>query len=344
MEINELKERITNYDGKKIRIMEVCGTHTHEIFRLGVRSVLPQNIELISGPGCPVCVTPVGFIDEAVYLAKTGKSIFTFGDLVRVPGSKESLASARQNGTKVEIVYSPLDALQYAKNHLDEEIVFLSVGFETTTPASLLALKQAIADDVKNFSLLTANKTMDEAYRIMAKSADAYLYPGHVAAITGADKLEKLKDMGISGVVAGFSAKNILQAIYLIIEGIKSGVPFFVNAYENVVKPEGNKAANELVKIYTHPIDTEWRGLGVLKNSGLAIKEDFSNFDARKKFNIPDIKGQANPACRCGDVLSGKILPQDCPLFSKVCTPEHPIGACMVSNEGSCAAFYRYGI
>ncbi|MBR3623651.1 MAG: hydrogenase formation protein HypD [Selenomonadaceae bacterium] len=344
MEINGLKEKIENYDGRKIRIMEVCGTHTHEIFRLGVRSLLPKNIELISGPGCPVCVTPVSFIDEAVYLAKTGKTIFTFGDLVRVPGSDKTLANARQAGAKVEIVYSPLDALQYAKNHPEEEIVFLSVGFETTTPASLLALKQAIAKSVKNFSLLTANKTMDEAYRVMAKSADAYLYPGHVAAITGAKKLEELKKIGISGVVTGFTAKEILQAICFIIENAQKGEPFFGNAYENVVKPEGNKAATELVEKFTRPIDTEWRGLGILKKSGLTLKDEFTDFDARKKFSIPKMNGTANPACKCGDVLSGKIFPKDCPLFAKVCVPEHPIGACMVSNEGACSAFYKYGI
>ena len=344
MDIEELKNKIVNYSGKNIRIMEVCGTHTHEIFRLGVRSLLPENVKLISGPGCPVCVTPVSYIDEAVYLAKKGAAVFTFGDLMRVPGSDETLSDARRNGAKVEIVYSPLDALKYAKKHTNEEVVFLSVGFETTTPSSCIALKNAEKENVNNFSLLTANKTMDEAYLAMADSADAYLYPGHVTAITGTEKLEKLAQKGISGVVAGFTAKEILTAIYTIIEECKKGSPFFQNAYKSVVKKEGNPGAVKLVNRYMTPIDSEWRGIGVLKNSGLDLKDEFASFDARKKFNMPKIEGKANPACRCGDVLKGAIEPSSCPLFGKVCTTAHPIGACMVSAEGACAAFYQYGV
>lgn len=344
MNIEELKDKIINYEGKPIRIMEVCGTHTHEIFRLGVRSLLPKNIKLISGPGCPVCVTPVSFIDEAVYLAKKGIKIFTFGDLVRVPGSKETLRDIRSAGAKVEVVYSPLDALEYAKNHLNENIVFLSVGFETTTPSVCLALKQAEKAGLSNFSLLTANKTMDEAYLKMAGSADAYLYPGHVCAITGTAKLKELARNGISGVVAGFTAKEILNAIYIITEEIKKGLPFFQNAYKSVVKEGGNPGATKLVEHYMKPIDTEWRGIGILKNSGLELKEEFASFDARKKFDVPKIEGKPNPACRCGDVLRGKIEPSDCPLFGKVCDTAHPVGACMVSSEGACAAFYQYGV
>ena len=343
MEIEELKNKISNYNGKPIRIMEVCGTHTHEIFRLGVRSLLPANIKLISGPGCPVCVTPVSFIDEAIYLAEKGASIFTFGDLVRVPGSKENLRDKRSEGAKVEVVYSPLDALEYAKKHKEEEIVFLSVGFETTTPSSCIALKQAEKEGVTNFSLLTANKTMDEAYLKMAGSADAYLYPGHVSAITGTEKLEKLTNKGVSGVVTGFTAKEILNAIYIIIEETKKGLPFFENAYKSVVKREGNPNAMKLIEHYMKPTDAEWRGIGILKNSGLVLKDKFKNFDARKKFNMPKIEGKPNPACRCGDVLRGNIEPKDCPLFGKVCTTDSPVGACMVSSEGACAAFYQYG-
>ena len=343
MDIEELKDKISNYNGKPIRIMEVCGTHTHEIFRLGVRSLLPANIKLISGPGCPVCVTPVSFIDEAIYLAEKGVTIFTFGDLVRVPGSKENLRDKRSEGAKVEVVYSPLDALEYAKNHKEEEVVFLSVGFETTTPSSCIALKQAEKECATNFSLLTANKTMDEAYLTMAGSADAYLYPGHVSAITGTEKLEELTKKGVSGVVTGFTAKEILNAIYIIIEETKKGSPFFENAYKSVVKREGNPNAMKLVEHYMKPIDAEWRGIGILKNSGLVLKDEFKHFDARKKFNMPKIEGKPNPACRCGDVLRGNIEPNDCPLFGKVCATDSPVGACMVSSEGACAAFYQYG-
>lgn len=343
MKIEELKEKIQNYNGKPIRIMEVCGTHTHEIFRLGVRSLLPENIKLVSGPGCPVCVTPVSFIDEAIYLAKNNVSVFTFGDLVRVPGSKETLRDARSAGKKVEVVYSPLDAVEYAKNNPTEEIVFLSVGFETTTPSSCLALKQAQNAGLKNFSLLTANKTMDEAYLAMSDSADAYFYPGHVSAITGTKNLEDLAKKGISGVVAGFTAKEILNAICVIIDETQKGLPFFKNAYKSVVKEEGNPGAMKLVEHYMQPIDTEWRGIGILKNSGLELREEFAAFDARKKFSVPKTDGKPNPACRCGEVLRGNIEPSECPLFGKVCDTTHPVGACMVSSEGACAAFYQYG-
>lgn len=344
MNIEELKKEIINYSGKPIRIMEVCGTHTHEIFRLGIRSLLPNVVKLISGPGCPVCVTPVSFIDEAIYLAKKGISIFTFGDLVRVPGSNESLRDVRSEGAKIEVVYSPIDALEYAKKHTDKEIVFLSVGFETTTPSSCIALKQAEKENVKNFSVLTANKTMDEAYLAMADSADAYLYPGHVSAITGTTKLEELAKKGVSGVVTGFGAKEILNAIYIIIKESKKGSPFFANAYKSVVKREGNPNAIKLINYYMRPIDSEWRGIGILKNSGLVLKDEFENLDARKKFSLPKINGKPNPACRCGEVLKGKIEPCDCPLFGKICNTDSPIGACMVSSEGACSAYYQYGI
>ena len=209
---------IQNYDGPKIRIMEVCGTHTHEIFRLGIRQILPKQVDVISGPGCPVCVTPVGYIDQAVWLAlEKGVTVCTFGDLVRVPGSSMSLADARSQGAHVEIVYSPIDAYEYAKNHRDEEVVFLAVGFETTTPPSCLAVKQALADGLTNFSLLTANKTMPMAYEAMKGSADAFLYPGHVDAVMGTKAGEAMAKEGMSGVVAGFTAKELLTAFAVIL-------------------------------------------------------------------------------------------------------------------------------
>ena len=335
---------IQNYQGPKIRIMEVCGTHTHEIFRLGIRSLLPQSIELISGPGCPVCVTPVSYIDEAIFLALEKNAVIcTFGDLMRVPGTKGNLYDARSQGGKVRIVYTPLDAAAYAAEHPEEEIVFLAVGFETTTPISCLAVKRAQKLGLKNFSLLTANKTMPAAYEAMASHTDAYLYPGHVCAITGTGLPEKLTEQGISGVVTGFTASELLTAIAVIIEKSRFGKPFFVNCYPCVVRPEGNPAACALIEEYLEPCDSEWRGLGVLQNSGLQLREKFAAFDARKHFAMPKIEGHANPACRCGDVLQGSIKPTDCPLYGKACKPEHPIGACMVSREGACSAYYRYG-
>lgn len=335
---------LEQYDGPPVRIMEVCGTHTHENFRLGIRKLLPKKAELISGPGCPVCVTPAGFIDEAVWLALEKKvTICTFGDLVRVPGSEKSLAGARAEGGKIQVVYSPVDAVEYARKHPKEQVVFLSVGFETTTPAACLAVKMAAKEGLENFSLLTANKTMPAAYQALKGSADVFLYPGHVNAITGTTLCEKLTEEGISGVVAGFGAGEILAAFAVIFTKVKEGKPFFANAYKRVVTREGSLPAQKLVEEWMEPCDSEWRGLGVISQSGLRLKEHHADYDARKKYQMPKIEGRSNPACRCGEVLQGKCKPTDCPLFGKGCTPLHPVGACMVSGEGACSAYYQYG-
>lgn len=337
------REIIENYDGPKLRIMEVCGTHTHEIFRLGIRNILPENIELISGPGCPVCVTPVGFIDEAIMLAlEHGCTIMTFGDLVRVPGTEMSLAGARAKGAKIQPVYTPTDAYEYAKEHPEEQVVFLAVGFETTTPSACMAVQMAKKDGLQNFSILTANKTMNNAYRALKGSADAYLYPGHVNAITGAKSCEQLVDEGIYGVVCGFTAKEILTALAVTIVKLQEGKPFFKNCYPRVVTQEGSIPGQQIIKETMEPCDSEWRGLGIIPQSGLQLREEYAAYDARKKFALPKIEGKPNPACRCGDVLQGKCKPSDCKVFGTGCTPLHPVGACMVSNEGTCAAWYAY--
>ncbi len=336
-------EILASYQGRPLRIMEVCGTHTHEIFRLGIRGMLPKQVELISGPGCPVCVTPVGFIDEAVWLAEHGVTITTFGDLVRVPGTEKSLAQARSAGGKVQVVYSPLDALDYAAAHPDEDVCFLSVGFETTTPAPCLTIEKALSEGVKNYSLLTANKTMPNAYAALKGSADVFLYPGHVHAIIGTGILETLAEQGVSGVLAGFTAKELLTALAVAVRRAEKGEPFFVNAYPRVVCPEGAPEAVALVNRYMEPCDSEWRGLGMIPGSGMKLRGEYAPFDARLKFSMPEIHGRPNPACRCGEVLQGKCKPSDCPVFGKVCTPLHPVGACMVSGEGACSAFYQYG-
>lgn len=335
---------IESYDGRPIRIMEVCGTHTHEIFRLGLRSLLPENVELISGPGCPVCVTPPGFIDEAVMLVlDRGATVCTFGDLVRVPGSEMSLAGARAKGGKVQVVYSPIDAEVYAREHPEEQVVFLSVGFETTTPSSCIAVDEAIKEGLSNFSLLTANKTMPNAYAALKGSADAFLYPGHVHAIIGTGLLEELKKQGVSGVVAGFTAKELVTALAVILTRIKEDEPFFVNCYPRVVTEKGSLKAQELVAEYMTECDCQWRGLGLIEGSGLKLKDKYKDFDARVRFSLPEIFGRSNPACRCGDVLQGLCKPTDCKLFAKVCNPKNPVGACMVSGEGACSAYYQYG-
>ena len=257
------KEIIESYNGDKIRIMEVCGTHTHEIFRLGIRKILPPQIELISGPGCPVCVTPVGYIDEAVMLALEKEAVIcTFGDLIRVPGTKMSLADARSKDAKIQIVYTPLDAVELAKKNPEKQYVFLAVGFETTTPAACLAVKKAKEEGLTNFSLLVANKTMPNAYEALKGSADAFLYPGHVNAITGTKLCEELTKEGISGVVAGFTAKELLTALAVIIKRSEEGKPFFVNCYPRVVKEEGNKPAIQLMEEVMEPCDSEWREIG----------------------------------------------------------------------------------
>lgn len=269
------REIIENYDGPKVRIMEVCGTHTHEIFRLGIRKLLPPQVELISGPGCPVCVTPVGFIDEAIWLAlEKGVTICTFGDLVRVPGTKMSLAGAREKGAKIRIVYSPADAEKYALEHPEEQVVFLSVGFETTTPAECLSVKQAKKDELSNYSLLMANKTMPQAYEALKGSADVFLYPGHVNAITGTELCEDLTEEGVSGVVAGFTAKELLTALAVALVKFQEGKPFFVNCYPRVVKPEGSREAQQLTEEMTEACDSEWRGLGVIPKSGVCLKKN----------------------------------------------------------------------
>jgi len=347
--MSDVKEKaieiIKNYDGPHIRMMEVCGTHTHEIFRLGVRKILPPQVELISGPGCPVCVTGPGFIDEAVWLAlNKGVTICTFGDLVRVPGTEDSLATARGKGARVKVVYSPTDAADYAAEHPEEEIVFLSVGFETTTPSSCLAVKSAIDRGLKNFSLLVSNKTMPGAYNMLNGSADVFLYPGHVNAIAGNALCKKLAENGVSGVVTGFTAAEILSAIAIALTKFKEGKAFFVNAYPRVVKDEGNVQAQEITDKFMEACDTEWRGLGIIPLSGLKLRDEYADYDARRKFGIPVMKGRTNPACRCGDVLQGRCRPVDCPLFGKACTPIHPVGACMVSGEGACSAYYQYNI
>ena len=340
----DARSYLENYEGPDFRIMEVCGTHTHEIFRQGIRRILSPKIRLISGPGCPVCVTPVSFIDEAVYLAlEKGCTITTFGDLVRVPGSSMSLAGARAKGANIKVVYSPSDAVKYAALHKEEQVVFLSVGFETTTPSDVIAVKTAMREGLDNFSLLTANKTMPGAYEAMGHSCDAFLYPGHVHAITGTRICKDMCAKGISGVIAGFTGDELLTALAIAAKKHSEGEPFFVNCYPRVVKDEGSPAAVAIVDKFMQPCDAEWRGIGVIPLSGMELKEEYKAFDARKKFDIPEIRSDYKTACRCGDVLQGKILPKECPLFGKACNPDHPVGACMVSSEGACSAFFMYG-
>ena len=338
------KRLVMSYKGPKIRIMEVCGTHTHEIFRLGIRKLLSPHMELVSGPGCPLCVTPVAFIDEALWLAQErGVTVCTFGDLLRVPGSSETLSEARVRGADVRVVYSPYDAYEYAAANKDKEVAFLAVGFETTTPGACIAVAAAASEGLTNFSLLTANKTMPQAYEAMRGSCDAFLYPGHVHAVSGTAVCEDLARRGTSGVVAGFTAAELITALAFIVKKTQEGRPYFVNCYPRIVRPEGSPNGRAVVDRFMEPCDSQWRGLGIIAQSGMKLKKSFIDFDSRIKYSMPHIAGKENPACRCGDVLQGKCMPTECPVFGKGCTPEHPVGACMVSGEGTCSAFYRYG-
>lgn len=344
MNIETAKEIITTYDGPIIRIMEVCGTHTHQNFRMGIRKILPENIKVLSGPGCPVCVTPGTFIDEALALAKKKDVVIcTFGDLIRVPGSKQSLADARAENAMIKVVYSPLDAVEYAASHKEKEVVFLSVGFETTTPASCLAVLHAEREHLSNFSILTANKTMTNVYRVLKADIDVYLYPGHVNAITGESAVKELTKEGISGVITGFTAKELMEAFAFAVQGLKRGEPFFANCYSRVVRPEGNVTAQKVIEKVMEPCESRWRGIGTINGSGLRLRYEYAGYDARKKFQLSVIEEKENPACRCGEILRGICRPDACRLFGKTCTPEHPAGACMVSSEGACSAHYQYG-
>lgn len=338
------REIIDSYSGRPLRIMEVCGTHTHEIFRCGIRKILPPQVELISGPGCPVCVTPPGYIDSAIELALEHKALVcTFGDLIRVPGSTMSLAGARSQGAAVKPVYTPLDAVTIAAENPDKEVVFLAVGFETTAPSACLAVKHAKAQGLKNFSLLSSNKTMPCAYRALGNCADAFLYPGHVHTIIGSSICRELREEGVSGVVAGFQADELLTALAVILHHAEAGEgAFFENCYRRIAKDEGNPAAVKIINEVMAPCDAEWRGLGVIKGSGLKLNSNYESFDARIKFGVPETSGTPHAGCHCGEILKGVLKPAQCPLFGKVCTPVNPVGACMVSHEGSCSAYYQY--
>lgn len=328
-------------------IMEVCGTHTHAIRRYGIRQLLPEQVRLVSGPGCPVCVTDSADIALALALAKMPNvTFFCFGDMLRVPCGNESLVSLRARGADVRFCVSPLDALDFARENPSREIVWYGVGFETTTPHTAALLEAAIALNTYNLSILSAHKTMPNALVALLGGqtrVDALLCPGHVAAVTGADAFLFLPErFHLPAAIAGFEPEELLLAILALLNMRKSGKPSLVNAYPRVVIRTGNATARTLVETYFEPYDARWRGLGEIPQSGLALKPAFAAWDAKIRFSpapgeVPDAGG-----CRCGEVLRGLLEPNDCPLFGRACTPERPLGACMVSSEGACAAYYQY--
>jgi hydrogenase expression/formation protein HypD len=348
-------EKLADYNGEQLTFMEVCGSHTMAIARSGLKSLLPKNIRLISGPGCPVCVTPVGYVDHALALAKKDNVIIaTFGDMVRVPGSRTSntdiapsLIDARARGADIQIVYSPLDALALAKKAPSKEVVFLGVGFETTAPTLAAAILKAKRENIKNFTLLSAAKTIPEALELLAADPDirlnGLLCPGHVSIILGSDTyLPLVEEFGIPCAIAGFEPEEIIRGVVALVGQTATGVPKVENCYPGAVKKNGNQRAREVMDRVFQRETSIWRGLGPIKKSGLSIRVELSEFDAAKRFTVSLPPPHEPKGCRCGDVLKGVISPSECGLFGKSCTPESPHGACMVSSEGSCAAHFTY--
>ncbi len=332
---------------RRLTFMEVCGTHTHSVAGAGLRRMMPPSVRLISGPGCPVCVTPVEYLDRALALAELPETVIcTFGDLMRVPSSTVSLEQARADGVRVDVVYSPRDAVELARRNPDLRVVFLAVGFETTVPTIAGALDEAESTGVPNFMLLPGNKTMPEVMKVLVDDpdldVDGFLLPGHVCVITGWRLFEFLaEDFGVSGVVAGFMPTDVAQGVLELIAIAASGRVAIGNAYGRAVTAEGNCHARELVDRYFAASDESWRGFGTVRGSGLALRPEWAHRDASAiEVSLPEPNEPAG--CRCGEVLRGVIDPPECPLFDAGCDPESPIGACMVSSEGTCSAWFRH--
>ena len=333
---------------RQITLMEVCGTHTMAIYRYGIRSMIPKSIKLVSGPGCPVCVTPINYVDTAVEIAaQPNVAITTFGDMVRVPGSRSTLQKERSAGKEIRVVYSPLDAVALAKENPAKEVVFLGVGFETTAPLIACSILEARREGIANYSVLCAHKTMPEPMEVLTSGEiklDGYICPAHVSAIIGADAyIPVAKKFSMPCVVTGFEPLDILKGLAMLARQAAEGRAEVENEYYRVVKPEGNKKAQQILRQVFVKSDAVWRGLGTIPDSGLAISEEFDKFDASKKFGVTLPEPKENPACICGRILKGLNDPPECRLFGSACTPDNPIGACMVSSEGTCAAAYRYG-
>ena len=340
MDLEEIKRRIGSYPsgGKQIKIMEVCGTHTSSIFRNGIRGLLPGSIKLVSGPGCPVCVTPQPAIDALLKLAQETE-VFSFGDMFRVPGTSMSLSQARSSGARLHLMYSPFEVIAAAKENPGTQFVVAAVGFETTAPVYAALLDSLVTEGINNVRLYTALKTMPEVLDFICanEAIDAFLCPGHVSAIIGSAVYEPLcMKYGKPFVIAGFEAEHILAAVYEIISQIENRRPAVRNLYPSAVSREGQIKALELINRYFEKTDSLWRGIGVVRNSGLRIRNEYARFSANglDSGSYPEVSPQAG--CRCTDVMLGRISPDECGLFGAACTPQHPVGACMVSSEGAC--------
>lgn len=344
-------ERIAEiHPDRTFRFMEVCGGHTHTIYRHGLEHLLPEQVQFIHGPGCPVCVIPMGRVDDAVWLAKQPGVIFTtFGDMMRVPGTEGSLLQAQAAGADVRFVYSPLDALKVAIDNPDRQVVFFAVGFETTAPSTAVTIARAAALKVTNFSIFCNHVLIEPPLRAILDGGDleidGFIGPGHVATVVGSDAFEFIpREYHLPVVVTGFEPLDILQSVDMLLTQYAEGRCEVENQYARVVRPAGNpKALALLNEVFAVRETFEWRGLGFIPRSGYGIAPEYAVFDAEKRFAMPGVRVQDPPACECGSVLKGQIKPWECKVFGTACTPETPIGTCMVSPEGACAAYYNFG-
>lgn len=346
--LEELHSLMNNIN-RPLKLMEVCGTHTVEIFRQGVRDVIPKSITLLSGPGCPVCVTSVRDVDAAIAIAKIPRVILaTFGDMMRVPGGKQSMLETRSEGADIRVLYSPIDALSLAQKEMRREVVFFATGFETTSPLIAGTIAHAEQSGVENFSIYTAHKLVPPALKALLDSpevqVDGFILPGHVSTIIGRKPYEFVATQYKKpSVITGFEAKEIIEGILMIVRQIAQQRTCVEIQYASVVKEEGNPRALALLDKYLEPDDAYWRGIGAIPKSGLKLREVYASFDANIKFKPPLSDGKEPELCSCGDILRGVKIPTECPLFGTGCTPDAPVGPCMVSTEGSCAAYYKYG-
>jgi hydrogenase expression/formation protein HypD len=351
-EIAQLSLQISrnSHKNKHLKIMEVCGGHTHAIFKYGIEEILPDNIELIHGPGCPVCVMPKGRIDDAIALCQAPNIIFTtFGDAMRVPGSKTSLLQAKAEGADIRMVYSPLDSLKIAKENPTKEIVFFGLGFETTAPSTAFTILQAAAENITNFSLFSNHVLVIPALEALLANPDlqldGFVGPGHVSMVIGTEPYQFIPQIYHKPIViSGFEPLDIFQSIWMLLKQIKENRCEVENQYNRLVEKGGNQNAIQAInQVFTVRDKFEWRGLGEIPNSGLKIRPEYAQFDAEAKFTIPNLKVPDHKACQCGEILKGVLKPWECKVFGTACTPETPIGTCMVSSEGACAAYYKYG-
>ena len=350
MRSEEILRRINALPAQRVKLMEVCGTHTMSIARAGIKRLLPEGVELLSGPGCPVCVTPGEVMDAALELSgRENVTIAAYGDMLRVPGTRrgDDLAHRRARGADVRIVYSPMDALDMALAEPERQFVFLGVGFETTAPGTAAAVVEARRRETGNFTVFSMLKRVEPALRALIAAegfdVDGFICPGHVAVITGAEEFAFLpEEYGLPAAVAGFEPEDILLAIYHLLDMLARGEPALVNDYGRAVSGGGNALAQEAMERVFTPRRDMWRGLGEIERSGLALRDEFADFDAERRFGITIHPTVETTPCRCGDVITGRICPADCPMFERVCTPDDPLGPCMVSSEGACAAAYKY--